>query len=227
MTENIKAINNPLTIVGIFAALSEVAGTITIGLITPELQKTFIWFLIGFPSFLVSIFFITLFVKREALYSPSDYSDEANFMINLVKSANKDKAIKDTKKEVETIVDDIKKTLKTLISRGMEKESGSNLSTIQGEMFSKLDGLSGSVGSVITTISGMNNINDDQARITNQAKIISYLVDNGEKQFDEICNDLNMGNTSIGYALQKLEKKGLVTQKKEGDKKWYSINKDV
>jgi hypothetical protein len=60
MVEKINRVSNPLTITAIFAALAEVNGTIAIGLVRPELQPIFIWFIIGFPTLLILLFFITL-----------------------------------------------------------------------------------------------------------------------------------------------------------------------
>jgi len=58
MIEHIKRISNPLTIVAIFAALAEVSGTIALGLVEKQLQPQFIWFVMLFPVFLVTLFFI-------------------------------------------------------------------------------------------------------------------------------------------------------------------------
>lgn len=87
MIENIKTIRNPLTIIAIFAALSEIAGVTAIGLLSEELQKIFIWFVMIFPSLLVFLFFVTLNFNSKVLYAPSDYKDESNF-ISLVKKVD-------------------------------------------------------------------------------------------------------------------------------------------
>jgi len=44
MVERIKRINNPLTIIGMFAALAEISSTVVIGIIDKNLQYIFIWF---------------------------------------------------------------------------------------------------------------------------------------------------------------------------------------
>lgn len=88
MVENIKRINNPLTIIGIFAALAEVSSTVAIGLIDKELQYIFVWFLIGFPTLLAILFFSTLNFNQKVMYSPSDYKEENNFVKIMV--GNKD-----------------------------------------------------------------------------------------------------------------------------------------
>jgi hypothetical protein len=83
MTENIKKINNPLTIIAIFAALAEVNATISLGLIPENLQAIFIWFVLAFPTLLVICFFITLNFNTRVMYAPSDYKDEKNFIDTL------------------------------------------------------------------------------------------------------------------------------------------------
>jgi uncharacterized protein (UPF0147 family) len=86
MIEKIRPINNPLTIIAIFAALSEIASTIALKLISPELQSIFIWFVMGFPAVIVIAFFLILIFKREILYGPGDFKDEEHF-VKLIRSA--------------------------------------------------------------------------------------------------------------------------------------------
>lgn len=80
MLEKFKRISNPLTIIAIFAGLAEVTATIALSIVTKELQVQFIWFVMLFPVFLVSLFFITLIFKPHVLYSPGDFVNESNFM---------------------------------------------------------------------------------------------------------------------------------------------------
>lgn len=103
MTEKIKRINNPLTVIAIFAALAEVNATIAIGLIDPSLHYIFIWFVIGFPSILVILFFITLNFNTKVMYSPSDYKDDKSFMDSLFGNYYGDsKSEKDERDELDT-----------------------------------------------------------------------------------------------------------------------------
>ncbi|MCL2888097.1 MAG: hypothetical protein FWF35_02130 [Elusimicrobia bacterium] len=81
MIEKIKRIDNPLTIIAFFAAIAEVSATISLGLVGPELQKIFIWFVMLFPALLVICFFITLNFNPKVIYSPSDFKNEENFLI--------------------------------------------------------------------------------------------------------------------------------------------------
>lgn len=83
-----KKISNPLTIIGLFAGIAEVAGTVVLPLVSPDLQRVFIWYVMMFPILLVVLFFITLNLNRNVLYAPSDFSNEENFM-KLTNSINK------------------------------------------------------------------------------------------------------------------------------------------
>lgn len=40
----------------------------------------FVWFVILFPSTIAILFFITLWFKREGLYSPSDFREDTSFL---------------------------------------------------------------------------------------------------------------------------------------------------
>lgn len=75
-----KHIKNPLTIIAIFSTLAEAAGVAVLPFVSEELQRIFIWYVIGFPILLVILFFITLNFNRQALYAPSDYKNESNFI---------------------------------------------------------------------------------------------------------------------------------------------------
>lgn len=78
-----KKVSNPLTIVAIFVGLAEIAGTTVLPFVTPELQKIFIWYVMGLPILLVILFFITWNFNSKVLYSPNDFSDERNYMESL------------------------------------------------------------------------------------------------------------------------------------------------
>jgi hypothetical protein len=80
MIEKIKAVNNPLTIIAIFAALAEVAGTVALKLMAENLQTVFIWYVMLFPVLLVIFFFTTLNFNPKVLYAPSDFKNEENFL---------------------------------------------------------------------------------------------------------------------------------------------------
>jgi len=79
MIEKIAHIKNPLTVIGAFAGLAEVSGTCVLPFLQPDVQYTFVWFLMLFPTGLVLLFFATLIFRHYVLYAPSDYSDPSSF----------------------------------------------------------------------------------------------------------------------------------------------------
>lgn len=81
MIERIKNIQNPLTIIAIFAALTEVGGTLILPFLSDTNQTTFMWFLIVFPTVLLLAFFLTLNFNPTVLYAPSDFKEDASYLI--------------------------------------------------------------------------------------------------------------------------------------------------
>jgi hypothetical protein len=82
MIEKIGKVSNPLTIVAIFAAITEVSGSVVLPFLQAQNQATYLWFLMIFPGVLLLLFFATLNFNRQVLYAPSDYRDESNFFRN-------------------------------------------------------------------------------------------------------------------------------------------------
>ena len=93
MTEKVKFISNPLTIIAIFAALAEINATVSIGLVDKDLQKTFIWFVILFPTLLIVLFFVTLNFNTKVIYAPSDYKTDESFQKMFLAEPKPDKEI--------------------------------------------------------------------------------------------------------------------------------------
>lgn len=102
MVEKIGHIKNPLTVIAIFAAISEISGTTVLPFIEPDNQGIYVWFLMLFPIFLVGIFFLTLNFNHRVLYAPSDYKDEKHF-VNPYGKASPDEQGKKLREEVEEI----------------------------------------------------------------------------------------------------------------------------
>lgn len=72
-------VSNPLTIIAIFAGISEISGTVVLPLIEKENQFYFMWFVIFFPLVLILMFFITLWTNHMVLYAPSDFQSDLGF----------------------------------------------------------------------------------------------------------------------------------------------------
>lgn len=71
---------NPLTVIAIFAAIVEASALASLPFLKDDSQDLYTWFLIGFPPFLTLLFFVTLNFNYKVLYSPSDFSNENDFL---------------------------------------------------------------------------------------------------------------------------------------------------
>jgi hypothetical protein len=86
-----KRITNPMTIIAIFAALSETSAAVSLPFLANEERELYIWFLISFPFYLLFLFFVTLNFNYRSLYAPSDFEKGKHFirvMDNADHSAN-------------------------------------------------------------------------------------------------------------------------------------------
>lgn len=99
-SNNPKKVTNPLTMISIFAGFAEVAGTVILIQLQESYQGIFIWFVMGFPILLVLLFFATMNFNSLAMYAPSDYKDEANYLKLAKDSMTYDKKINDLKDEL-------------------------------------------------------------------------------------------------------------------------------
>ncbi|MBB1273495.1 ArsR family transcriptional regulator [Psychromonas sp. SR45-3] len=81
-------VSNPLTIIAIFAGTAEAFATGALIALPPEIQSKFVYFVMLFPLLIVLIFFGVLIFKHHVLYAPSDFDDQADFLlINNIKKA--------------------------------------------------------------------------------------------------------------------------------------------
>ncbi|MEB0045045.1 MULTISPECIES: hypothetical protein [unclassified Pseudomonas] len=80
MTKFKKKISNPMTIIAIFATLSETSAAVSLPFLSDDEREIYIWFLISFPFYLLFLFFITLNFNYRSLYSPSDFDKEKHFI---------------------------------------------------------------------------------------------------------------------------------------------------
>ncbi|MFQ1779839.1 hypothetical protein [Aeromonas veronii] len=90
MNKPFTTIKNPLTIIAIFAGIVEISASLVLPFITAEIQNIYIWFLIGFPSCLVIMFFLTLNFNNAVLYAPSDFTNDESFLASNNKSTIKE-----------------------------------------------------------------------------------------------------------------------------------------
>jgi len=75
-----KLITNTMTIIAIFAALSETSAAVSLPFLNQEERELYVWFLISFPFYLLLLFFATLNFNYRSLYAPSDFEKGKHFM---------------------------------------------------------------------------------------------------------------------------------------------------
>jgi hypothetical protein len=69
---------NPITVIALFAGLSEASATTVLPYLDGDTRQAYIWFLIIFPSALVILFFLTLNFNPKALYVPPEFHTPEN-----------------------------------------------------------------------------------------------------------------------------------------------------
>jgi hypothetical protein len=218
VVENVKTINNPLTIIAIFAALAEVAGTVALGLVEKELQITFIWFVMLFPALLVLLFFLTLNFNPKVLYAPSDFkSDESFLRVN---------RLSDSFDEVQKQLDDAKSQMleATVKSIGIANETERNklLQIIE----SKIDAIRNKVEITKESVEEAVVLNTSTIQNNTTKNLVLDLLkkENREMTGAEIIQRLTEAGRSreaIIYNLRNLTKSGYLLRSTETDKKNY------
>jgi hypothetical protein len=73
-------ITNPMTVIAIFAAISETSAAVSLPFLDNKDREVYVWFLISFPFYLLFLFFITLNFNSRSLYSPSDFDKDKSFL---------------------------------------------------------------------------------------------------------------------------------------------------
>lgn len=75
-----KKIPNPISVIAIFAFISETSAAVSLPFLNNNEREIYVWFLITFPFYLLLLFFITLNFNYRALYAPSDFDNDKNFL---------------------------------------------------------------------------------------------------------------------------------------------------
>jgi hypothetical protein len=75
-----QGITNPMTVIAIFATLSETSAAVSLPFLDDEEREIYIWFLISFPFYLLLLFFATLNFNHRSLYAPSDFEKGKHFI---------------------------------------------------------------------------------------------------------------------------------------------------
>jgi hypothetical protein len=83
---------NPITIIAIFAALSEASATSVLPYLGEQDRKIYSWFLIAFPSALVVMFFLTLNFNPKVFHAPTEHKEDG-----YQRGKNQESAVKSAK----------------------------------------------------------------------------------------------------------------------------------
>jgi hypothetical protein len=75
-----KKITNPMTVIAIFAFISETSAAVSLPFLDNDERKIYVWFLISFPFYLLFLFFMTLNFNYRSLYAPSDFDKDDHFL---------------------------------------------------------------------------------------------------------------------------------------------------
>ncbi|MDL5593255.1 hypothetical protein PGC34_22740 [Pseudomonas kribbensis] len=75
-----RKITNPISVIAIFAFISETSAAVSLPFLDQDEREIYIWFLISFPFYLLFLFFITLNFNYRSLYAPSDFDNDKNFL---------------------------------------------------------------------------------------------------------------------------------------------------
>jgi hypothetical protein len=88
-----EKITNPMTIIAIFAVLTEASATVSLPFLDDDDRDVYVWFLISFPFCLIFLFFVTLNFNYKSLYAPSDFEKGEDF-IKIIDDAARPKKVK-------------------------------------------------------------------------------------------------------------------------------------
>jgi hypothetical protein len=87
MYDKLSSISSPLTVIALFAAITEASALASLPFLDDHSQGIYTWFLVGFPPFLTLLFFITLNFNYRSLYPPEAKAAQAAKSAMLVESA--------------------------------------------------------------------------------------------------------------------------------------------
>lgn len=211
MIERIRFIQNPLTIIAIFAGLAEIAGTAALASVDKELQSIFIWFVMGFPLFLVCLFFITLNFNPTVLYAPSDFRDEQNFLHIL---ANR----RVLKERVEVITKQIENEYRKFSERfanEVQEVRNTDRKKLEDDLNDALSEIRKQLSSIQQSADAVVSEAGRQAfpKSKLQADILELLSSSKhEMTANQITDVLGMSENAINRALDRLCKRGLITR---------------
>jgi uncharacterized tellurite resistance protein B-like protein len=209
MIEKMRAVQNPLTVIAIFAALAEVAGTVALATVDKELQHTFVWFVMAFPTSLVLLFFVTLNFNPKVLYAPSDFANEENFLKTLVGRKELSVSFQSLSRQLEVAKQQIVLEAVKQVGAAGENESKKLASIVNQQIDivrQKVEATRESAEDVT-----YEAILSAFPRSDLQARIMEFLTKNKESVTpDELAQAVSMGRGATDRAVEKLARRGAV-----------------
>ncbi len=212
-----EKISNPLTIVGIFAGIAEVAGTVVIPFLSENLQATFMWYVMLFPILLVILFFLTWNFNPTVLYSPSDYQHEENFLTILTKGYKS--KIENNIDELELVTKKVKDEIVAETIKVVEHKNSSDPVNIEKIINSKM----------VEIINKINETKDSTTEYTDistsylQDRIIRILTEHNGLSINELSNKTNISRATLHMLTTRMIKQKIITFEIINNHKIYKI----
>jgi hypothetical protein len=221
MIEKIKAVGNPLGIIGIFAALAEVAGTIALATMDKEIQQLFVWFVMGFPVLLVILFFLTLNFNPRVLYAPKDFRNEENFINLLVGTRTLSLSLDEAKEQLRLMREEILSEARSQI----EDVGGAERARIVEVVNHRLHRIEATLDSARSTADiAASDVAAAFSESGLQAQILAVLRTEAEpKSTVYIAKRANAGFAASERALKELVGRGLVVEHETWSDPIYSL----
>lgn len=223
MIEKVKAITNPLTIIAIFAALAEIAGTVALSLVTPGLQVTFVWFVMLFPSFIVLLFFLTLNFNPKVLYAPSDFKNEENYLQAMYGVSKLQGNLEIIEQQLEAAKTQILKEAEGRIS----STSAEQMEKLKGIINSQLSLVKSEINSTKESAVDLNLISfNDVPMSAQQARIMKVLALAKEPMtLFQLAETINVSVSATRRSLENMSRRGVLLVINEADSEKYALAK--
>jgi DNA-binding transcriptional ArsR family regulator len=210
-----QLIRNPLTIIGAFAAIAEGAGAAVLPLIDKSLQSTYIWFIIGFPTLLVILFFATLNFNNEVLYGPGDFKEESNYVKFITGALSKKNELKLA--ELERSVKEITEKVKEVLANSDSDAQGALEKIIDTEMKSLNDQISEAKKSVEKYSQFTEHLPSKRTSLS----LLSALSDGEPRTAGQLSEATGLKLSSVIKELSAPDMGRVLAVEAAGDKKVY------
>ena len=217
-----KNITSPLTIVGLFSGIAEIAGTTVLAFLPLELQKIFIWFVIAFPTILLVSFFLTWNFNTKVLYPPDAYPNPDDFLKLMLHESDKvkakvEKSFNDYGLVSGTILDELREMLKT--QANITSATGCGGEKLAEE---KIDSIVKKFNQVRTNASeDIANLFAENTEIINQGAIMMALSNVTELSYGQLLRKTKLSKTELDSALSALVNENLILCSQKGTMRNY------